>query len=105
MSKVLRFILMLISIITSVVITASYLYFILYPLKYLISIFLGKYGLPQEISQWLHIACVAVLVILGQIHAYKWHIRHYSIKNNVASAAMMWKFLTKMKSRLMYQLR
>ena len=78
---------MLISIITSIVITASYLYFILYPLKYVISIFLGKYGLTQEISVWLHITCVGVLVILGQIHAYKWHIRNYAIKKQCSKCS------------------
>ena len=80
MSKVIRIILTSITIVISIVVTSSYLYFILYPIKYVISIFLGRVGLPQEISIWLHISCVAVLCILGQIHAYKWYIMGSTIK-------------------------
>ncbi len=75
MSKLLKTTVVLIEQITSVFVTAAYLYFILLPIKYLLSIALGNWGLPQEIALWLHIVTIIVLVILGQIHCYKWYIR------------------------------
>ena len=75
MSKFFKTIMIFLGQITSVFVTASYLYFIFLPIKYLLSITLGNFGLPQEIALWLHIVTIVVLVILGQIHCYKWYIR------------------------------
>ena len=77
MSKFFESIVVLYSILISIVVTFAYLYFIFIPIKYIALNVLAWYDLPQEIAIYIHIITVSILVLLGQIHVYKWFIRDY----------------------------
>lgn len=77
MSKFFESIVVLYSILISIVVTFAYLYFIFIPIKYIALNVLAWYDLPQEIAIYIHIITVSIMVLLGQIHVYKWFIRDY----------------------------
>ncbi len=80
MSNLFKYFKYLVTQIPDIVTTYAYLYFIFIPIRYLLNLCLGRFGVPSNVVYWFCIICVTVLVILGQIHTYRWYQRYYEIE-------------------------